>query len=118
MDFVTANKHVLSNYVNFSGRASRSEYWYAFLGFMITLIIANILDDMTGFPVFSLLLTLALFIPLLALSVRRLHDIEKSAWWILLSLVPVVGSIILLVFFCLPGTMEANRFGPDPLARS
>jgi uncharacterized membrane protein YhaH (DUF805 family) len=117
MDFVAANKHVINNYTNFSGRAPRSEYWFAILGYMIVLILANIIDAVTGFPIFSWLLMLALFLPILAAAMRRLHDNDKSAWWILLGLVPVVGSIGLLVLLCLPGTVGTNRFGPDPLAR-
>jgi len=66
---------------------------------------------------FSDLIIFGFVLPMLAVAVRRLHDNDKSAWWVLLSLVPVLGSIALIVLLCLPGTQGTNRFGPDPLAR-
>jgi hypothetical protein len=117
MNFVAANKHALNNYINFSARASRSEYWFAALGYLIVIILAQTIELLTEFR-FSILVILALILPMLAVAARRLHDNDKSAWWIMLSLVPVVGSIALIVLLCLPGTRGSNRFGPDPLARS
>jgi uncharacterized membrane protein YhaH (DUF805 family) len=68
-------------------------------------------------PIYTLYL-LAVLIPSIALSIRRLHDRDKSGWWFLLAFIPLIGALILLVWFALPGTAGNNRFGPDPLAKS
>src|SRR5262245_19847359 len=117
MVFGEAISACFRKYVVFSGRAKRSEYWYWVL-FQILLLIALLLADMavlrnTG--VLNAIASLALFLPSLAVTVRRLHDSAKSGWWILIILVPLVGSIVLLVMMCLRGTDGPNRFGPQPL---
>lgn len=111
---------VLKNYVGFDGRARRKEYWMFTLFNVIVSIVLAIIDGMGGFMTESgigmlgLLYTLAVLLPSIAVSVRRLHDIDKSGWWLLLILVPLIGVIVLLVFAVLEGTRGANRFGPDP----
>jgi uncharacterized membrane protein YhaH (DUF805 family) len=105
-------------YAVFSGRAQRKEYWLFHLFFWVMLLVVPFADILfVGLGVVLLLITtLALFIPSLAVAVRRLHDINKSGWWLLLYLIPF-GFLVLLVFFCLDGTKGENRFGPDPKGR-
>lgn len=114
------------NYANFKGRARRSEYWYFTLAnicISLSLIlgasgigaIIGFLGEgaMTGFFLF-LFYYLISFIPMLAVSVRRLHDTEKSGLVMLIGLIPSIGGIILLVFFCSEGTRGANKYGKNP----
>ncbi len=113
---------VSKKYMTFEGRARRQEYWFFVLFYAIISIILGFIDGMIGIDlgggtgILSLVLGLALLIPSLALGARRLHDIDKSGWWQLIVLVPLVGIIVLIVFFCLKGTDGSNRFGEDPLA--
>jgi uncharacterized membrane protein YhaH (DUF805 family) len=120
MNFIEAIKSGFANYVNFRTRAARSEYWFWVLFVFILAIITAIIDAMIapGSEVgpTGVILSLALLLPNLAVGVRRLHDIDKSGWWLLLLLIPLVGLIILIVWFCQRGTTGPNRFGADPLA--
>jgi uncharacterized membrane protein YhaH (DUF805 family) len=120
MDFGQAIKTCLNKYATFSGRATRSEYWYFFLFLMIVNIVASVLDSTIfgDMPVLYLIATLVLLIPSIAAGVRRLHDTDKSGWWLLLGLIPVIGAIVLIVFFCQRGTVGTNQFGPNPLQAS
>lgn len=104
------------NYCNFSGRASRSEFWwYVLFTFLVSVVIGWI-----GFVsrdlgnVINTLVGLALLLPGLGLSVRRLHDTGRSGWWILINLIPVVGNIIYLVWMCQDSQMTPNRYGSVP----
>ena len=115
---------VWQRYAEFTGRSRRMEYWMFTL--INSLIIFILCAGVVGFGVMkqpvigatsSLILgayTIAALIPCLSVTVRRLHDIDKSGWWILISLVPIVGGITLLVFTVLDGTRRVNQFGPDP----
>jgi uncharacterized membrane protein YhaH (DUF805 family) len=126
MDFVSAVKKVLQeNYMNFEGRASRSEYWW-FLLFVILAevaiaILAGVLGGILGDAgtEFGMLLYavfgLAVILPALGVTVRRLHDTDRSGWFIFIGLVPVIGPILLIVWYCTSGTPGANRFGANPL---
>jgi uncharacterized membrane protein YhaH (DUF805 family) len=119
MNFIEAIQAGFRNYVNFGARASRSEYWWWVL-FIIILVIATSLVDMAIAPGSTIqplttIAYLATFLPGLAVSIRRLHDTDHSGWWILLGFVPLIGAIVLLVWFCSRGTIGTNRFGPDPL---
>jgi len=106
-----------ANYVNFSDRASRSEYWYFLLFYNIGVLAGVAIDTwIIGLPIIAWTFILATILPLLSVSVRRLHDLDRSGWWVLLDLVPLVGWIILLIWFCTKGTDGPNRFGPDRLA--
>jgi uncharacterized membrane protein YhaH (DUF805 family) len=120
MDFAQAVKTCLNKYATFSGRAQRSEYWYFFLFMVIVNIVASVLDSIIfgDMPVLYLISTLALIVPSIAAGVRRLHDTDKSGWWLLLGLIPFVGAIVLIVFFCQRGTVGQNQFGADPLQAS
>jgi uncharacterized membrane protein YhaH (DUF805 family) len=115
--FVQAVSSAFSNYVNFSGRASRTEYWY-FALFLFVVGIATALIDMLVFPdiewsPLNTIFSLGTILPSLSVSVRRLHDIDRTGWWVLLVLT-IVGLIVLLIFACTRGTIGSNRFGPDP----
>jgi uncharacterized membrane protein YhaH (DUF805 family) len=120
MDFAQAVRTCLNKYAGFSGRAQRSEYWYFFLFMVIVNIVASVVDSAIfgDMPLLYLVATLALLVPSIAAGVRRLHDTDKSGWWLLLGFIPVVGAIVLIVFFCQRGTIGSNRFGPDPLQAS
>lgn len=107
-------------YVDFNGRARRSEYWwFALFGWILTIVL-SILDSLifnaaSGYGILASLGGLAIFLPALGVGVRRLHDMDKSGWWLLLSFIPLIGFIILLFWFVQPGTRGQNRFGADPL---
>jgi len=109
------------NYCNFEGRAPRSEYWwfalFAVLLGIVTSIIDGILGTVTanGIGLISSIASLALIIPSIAVAVRRLHDTDRSGWFYLLNFIPIIGWIVLLVFFVQQGTNGRNRFGDDPL---
>lgn len=116
MGFVDAVKVGFANYVNFSDRACRSEYWYWVLFIVIGEIVTHIIDAVIGVRLTSSIFVLATFLPALAVAVRRLHDLDRSGWWILLGLIPLVGAIILIIWYCSKGTDGPNRFGADRLA--
>jgi uncharacterized membrane protein YhaH (DUF805 family) len=116
MGFVDAVKSGFSNYVNFSGRACRSEYWYWVLFAVIGAIVTVIIDSVIGLQITYTIFALATFLPGLAVGIRRLHDLDRSGWWILLFLIPLIGAIILIIWFCSKGTDGPNRFGADRLA--
>jgi uncharacterized membrane protein YhaH (DUF805 family) len=134
MGFGAAIKSCFSKYVTFSGRARRSEFWWFVLFNVVCGIIARILDWIAGtsfhmptpdggtasmgYGYIYTVYLLAVILPGLAVTVRRLHDRDRSGWWYWLVLIPLVGAIWLLVWFCLRGTRGDNRFGPDPLSSS
>lgn len=102
-------------YVAFAGRARRKEYWMFVLFNFLAQLVLNILDGVLGTSgILSLVYNLAVLLPSLAVCSRRLHDTDRSAWWMLIALVPFVGGIVLLVFMCLDGTPGENRFGANP----
>jgi uncharacterized membrane protein YhaH (DUF805 family) len=113
MGFGEAISTCFHKYVVFNGRAIRPEYWYFVLFEILVLIVLSIVDGVLfGTPgVLSSIASLAMFLPALAVAVRRLHDIDKSGWWLLIGLIPLIGPIVLIVFFCQQGTAGANRFG-------
>lgn len=120
MSFGQSISHVLGNMTNFSGRASRSEYWWWVLAIFILQVIASILDgllgtgsDSTFVGIISMLVGVVVFLASLAVTFRRLHDSGKSGWFILLALIPIVGAIVLLVFYLLPSE-GPNRWGAGP----
>ena len=112
---------VLKQYADFSGRARRKEYWMFALFNMIFAIVAMILDNVLGIamegigygPLYGLYV-LAMFIPGLAVGVRRLHDVGKSGWMFLIVLIPFVGGIWLLVLLCTDSQLENNKWGQNP----
>ena len=126
MSFSDAIKSFRTNYVNFKGRARRSEYWFVTLFLFLTNLGATIVDAAVfasdvddflldgGWGPIGVLWSLAILLPSLALLVRRLHDTDKSAWWILMVLIPIIGWIVLFVFTVIDSTPGDNRFGPSP----
>lgn len=101
-------------YVEFSGRARRKEYWMFVLFNFLASIAAGIVDGILGTALISGVYSLAAILPGLAVGVRRLHDTGRSGWWVLISLVPIIGIIVLLVFLCMDSEPGANRFGANP----
>ena len=107
-------KKGLRNYTNFSGRARRKEYWYFSLVHSILIVTAMIVDYIifgseTG--LFYVVVMLGLFIPSVSVAIRRLHDTSRSGWWMLLAFIPLIGSIILLVFLATDTKLETNKWG-------
>ena len=113
----------LKKYAVFGGRSRRKEYWYFVLFSLIVSLVLSAIDALLGtfssstnVGLLGGIYGLAIIIPSIAVSVRRLHDIDRTGWWVLMSLVPVIGTIVLLVFAALEGTPGENRFGPNPKA--
>ncbi|MCX7064879.1 MAG: DUF805 domain-containing protein [Proteobacteria bacterium] len=112
---------VKERYAQFAGRARRSEYWYYYLFYILIFIGLAIVDGISGtlnaalgVGLLSGVFGLAMLIPSLAVSVRRLHDTGRSGWWLLIGLVPVIGAIVLLVFVLLDSAPGANQYGANP----
>ena len=103
----------LRKYADFKGRARRAEYWLFILLQTVAYLLAIGLDFIAGLGFVYAAVALGLLLPSLAVAVRRLHDTNRSGWWLLLILVPLVG-LVLVVFLLLPGTKGPNRFGSDP----
>lgn len=139
MGFVEAVRTCLEKYATFSGRARRSEYWWFFLFGVLSSLVANVLDALvfgvsvepvgtvqdattSGLDVFyfvpsifGLALGIALLLPSISVAVRRLHDRGKSGWWWWLWLLPIIGWIIMLIWYVSRGTIGPNAYGPDPV---
>ncbi len=129
MDFVNAITSGYKGYVKFGGRTPRAPFWYWVLFQIIVLVIisfveggghtvvngASIQSNYQAGPI-AIVWSLANLLPGIAIGIRRLHDLDRSGWWTLIVLVPVVGVIVLLVWDASKGTTGANRFGPDPQA--
>ena len=114
---------VLKKYAVFSGRARRKEYWMFVLFNIIFAVVAVILDNIlgtsfqgAGYGLFYLLYGLAVIIPSIAVGVRRLHDTDRSGWWLLICLIPIIGGIWLIVLLATAGTAGENKYGADPKA--
>ena len=117
--------NVLKKYATFSGRATRSEYWYFVLiystiytilmgiDFAIGTFSKQLMENGSFLGFLSTAYSLVLFLPNLAVTIRRLHDINKSAWWILLIFVPIIGFILLLIYLC-TNSKEDNKYGVNP----
>lgn len=110
---------VLKNYIGFGGRA-RKEYWMFILVNLILTGVLSIIDKMLGWQraggegILTTIYGILVFLPWWAVQFRRLHDTDRSAWWLLLLLIPVIGWLVILIFNCQRGTEGNNRFGPDP----
>jgi len=108
---------VLKKYAEFSGRARRTELWMFVLFNLVIGVGLNIVERIVHGPgILGGLYSLAVLVPSLAVGVRRLHDTNRSGWWLLIGLVPLVGWIVLIVFYLQEGNHGANPFGPDPKA--
>lgn len=130
----------IRKYADFTGRARRSEFWlFALLIALIEIVFMALLsavggqDLLMGYPASAnvpmsgpimtvalvhFAVMLALLVPSLAVTFRRLHDTNRKGWWILLSFIPLIGALVLFIFYLLDGTPGPNRFGPDPKERS
>jgi uncharacterized membrane protein YhaH (DUF805 family) len=105
---------VIREYANFKGRATRSEFWYfTLVNFLVSLII-NIVGTTLGLPILGFIYAAALFVPSVAVGTRRLHDIGKSGWWQLIGIIPVVGWILLIIWFATKSA-EDNQYGKKPI---
>jgi uncharacterized membrane protein YhaH (DUF805 family) len=116
MSFADAIRSVFSQYVGFTGRARRSEFWYWTLFQIILGVIASILDRAVfdrNNGAFSVVVGLALLLPSLAVAVRRLHDSGRTGWWLLIGLIPVIGTIVLIIFY-VQDSQGDNKYGPSP----
>ena len=108
MNIVEATKLFFTRYTDFNGRSRRSEYWWSSLSIaIIGAIVSAILGDL------AFIWSLAILVPGIAVSVRRLHDIGKSGWWYLFIFVPLVGQILLIIWFCKDSAPD-NEWGPNP----
>lgn len=105
----------LKRYAEFTGRSRRMEYWMFYVGVIVAIFVAAMIDAILGFPILIFIVGLGSIIPSIAVAVRRLHDQDKSGWFLLLGLIPLAG-IVLLVFYFLEGTKGDNQYGPDPKA--
>ena len=110
MDFVTAFKTCFAKFADFSGRATRPEYWWFVLAYFIVALVASLIHDYV-----YVLVMLVFLIPMISAGVRRLHDVGKTGWLILLGLIPLVG-LVLLYFMVQPTQPQANEYGEPPLA--
>jgi uncharacterized membrane protein YhaH (DUF805 family) len=109
MSFTDAVRVCFQKYADFSGRARRSEYWWFYLFSLIVFLVLYWVST-----TLYVLAALGLVIPLLAVGVRRLHDTDRSGWYLLITLIPLIGGIILIVFLATPGAPESNQFGEAP----
>ncbi|WP_273691152.1 DUF805 domain-containing protein [Ketogulonicigenium vulgare] len=136
MGLFDAIKAVLSKYATFSGRARRAEYWWWALTVSVIGIALSFVDQMlfpttaikmieglavevpSMHPIFTSIFWLLTIVPTLAVTIRRLHDVDRSGWWLLIWFVPLIGWIVLLIWQVRAGTSFENRFGPDPIGAS
>ncbi len=111
---------VLRNYIGFRGRARRKEYWMFILVNIVLTGVLGIVDKILGLQlgggegVLTTVYGVLIFLPWWVVQFRRLHDTDRSAWWLLLLLIPVIGWLVIIAFNCQSGTPGENRFGPDP----
>jgi uncharacterized membrane protein YhaH (DUF805 family) len=116
---------VLRQYADFNGRARRTEFWMFTLFSAIISIVLGLLDSLLGLTFvegttsgwLGMLYALAVLLPSLGVTARRLHDTGRSGWWMLIALVPIIGGIVLIVFTATAGNVGANSYGPDPKAQ-
>ena len=112
----------LKKYAVFSGRSRRKEYWYFMLFFLLIGIVLSFIDSvistdaefLADIGLLNGILSLALFLPSIAVTVRRLHDIGRTGWWWLIGFIPIIGTIVLLVFAVQDSMSESNRYGSNP----
>ncbi len=127
MTFTQSIRSVISQYAVFAGRASRSEYWYWILGLVLVSIVLSIVEGalvapLLGFEPFAeeagqplnWLFSLIIFIPTLAVAARRLHDMGRSGWWLLIQIIPIVGALVLLWWLTRPSDAGENAYGAAP----
>ena len=109
----------LKKYAVFSGRSQRSEYWFFVLFYLIIYIVLAVLDGLvfksgSQIGILSGVFSLAMIVPSIAVAARRLHDTDRSGWWQLLVLIPLIGAIVLIVFLAQDTKPGENKYGPSP----
>lgn len=107
---------IKGHYADFEGRARRTEYWMFVLVNVIIAIVIALIGRIIHLPVISTLYSLAVLVPGIAVGARRLHDTDRTAWWLLISLVPLIGWIWIIILLAIPGDQGPNQYGPDPKA--
>lgn len=109
-------KVVLENYANFSGRARRAEFWWFWLANVVVYVVLAIIAGAVSeiFWLLYVVFALAMIVPSIAVAIRRLHDTNKTGWLLLVGLVPLIGPIVLLVFYLLDSDRGTNTYGPSP----
>jgi uncharacterized membrane protein YhaH (DUF805 family) len=112
MSYKEAMRSGFSNYAKFRGRASRSEFWWFILFVSLIGVCLNLIDNAIGWGfILGGIWSLAILLPVLGLYFRRLHDTDRSAWWLLIGLIPFIGGFVLIVFWASKGTADTNKFG-------
>ncbi|WP_320823674.1 DUF805 domain-containing protein [Reinekea sp.] len=113
--------NVFRKYSVFKGRSRRKEYWFFFLFNILISIVLGIIDGLTGtfspesgLGLLGVIFMLAVLIPSLAVSIRRLHDTNRSGWWLLISLIPIIGTIVIIVFMASDSKPGDNKYGENP----
>ena len=114
MSFSEAVKDGFDHYAKFDGRASRPAFWWWVLFVIIVSIVASILDAAIDATIFSIIVSLGLLLPGLSKAIRRLHDTGRSGWWVLIILIPLIGFIVLLIFYLEKSEPTENEYGPPP----
>lgn len=118
MSFIEAISTCFSKFADFSGRATRSEYWkfmiFVYIMEALAASIFSVASDGSEISIAYLIICLLFVLPELSVSVRRLHDIGKSGWFFLISMIPVVGSIIFFIMCLMDSEPRTNKYGPDP----
>ncbi len=109
-------KCVKGHYADFEGRARRTEYWMFVLVNFIIAVVLGLIGRVIHLPVISTLYALAVLVPGIAVGVRRLHDTGRSGWWLLIALIPVIGTIWVIVLLAIEGDSGSNQYGADPKA--
>jgi uncharacterized membrane protein YhaH (DUF805 family) len=106
---------VLERYAKFDGRAGRAEFWWFVLANFLVMVVLNILGNVSSlFNIVYFVYAVGVLIPSIAVAIRRLHDTDKSGWWLLIGFVPIVGFIVLIVFYATAGTPGPNKYGAGP----
>jgi uncharacterized membrane protein YhaH (DUF805 family) len=114
MTLQQAVQAVLNNYAGFSGRARRSEFWFWVLAIVILDVVVSIIDAIIGSGLLAVLVGLGLIVPNIAVGCRRLHDTGRSGWWQLIAFIPIVGIVLLIVWWATEGVPGDNEHGPNP----
>ena len=108
---------VLKKYAVFTGRARRQEYWMFLLFNIIIMVVLAVIEVVIGtWGILGMVYALAVLLPSIGVTIRRLHDTDRTGWWILIALVPAIGAIVLLIFMLLDGQASDNQYGPNPKA--
>jgi uncharacterized membrane protein YhaH (DUF805 family) len=115
MSFSEAVKSGFDHYTKFDGRASRPAFWWWFLFTILVAVAAEILDAIIGTSILYIIVALGLILPNISVAIRRLHDTDRSGWWILIGLIPIIGFIVLIVFYVQKSDPGDNQYGP-PMA--